>query len=150
MSYFYFFKLVFIKTWPVFGPRLQKGLERIGLELFKTAMQEERDSYVWWVPKAMSSLAWNMNNFHLKMKTLLRNLSLQPLASLRGSYLAEANVWERLALLKEPCLGLPLVSMDDQNRTTSENQNRAVKSQLQITYHFLLDKQLKTPQKKTG
>lgn len=36
-------------------------------------------------------------------------------------YLAESNVRKRLSLLHQPGLGLPLVSMDDQNRTIPVN-----------------------------
>lgn len=36
-------------------------------------------------------------------------------------YLAEPNMWIRLSLLHQPGLGLPLISVDDQNRTISVN-----------------------------
>lgn len=36
-------------------------------------------------------------------------------------YLAESDMWKSLSLLHQPGLGLPLVSMDYQNRTISVN-----------------------------
>lgn len=41
-------------------------------------------------------------------------------------YLAEPNMWKSLSLLHQPGLGLPLVSMDDQDGTISINATRTL------------------------